>query len=122
MDMQTRLVWQRCSLGQSLGSSACEGSASLYTWHEALQIAHDLGNGWRLPNVKELLSLVEEVCAEPAINVTMFPNTLSTFYWTSSPDIVSGGNTWGVHFGTGTINGIGNSSNTIYVRLVRDGS
>ena len=86
-DLGTGLMWQQCSLGQD-GEASCEGVATEMTWQQALQAAADLNSAggfaghsdWRLPNVKELRSLVDEACFEPAINPTRFPNTASVQY------------------------------------------
>ena len=119
LDTQTGLIWQRCSLGQSWNGSTCAGSAGVYTWQSALQAARDLGNGWRVPNFKELQSLVEEACYSPAINETLFPAT-GSYYWTSSPYADDGYYAWFVGLNTGvTSNGL--KSNNGYVRVVRSG-
>jgi hypothetical protein len=88
-DKSTGLTWMQCSYGQV--GSGCAGAASRYTWQEALTIPGQVNqsgfagsNDWRLPNEKELLSIVEFACYEPAINVTLFPATLNDFYWSSS--------------------------------------
>ena len=67
-DTQTGLIWQRCSLGQTWSGSSCTGTAATYNWANALQTAKNMGNNWRVPNVKELDSLVEEACYNAAIN------------------------------------------------------
>ena len=121
LDTQTGLVWQRCSLGQSWNGSTCAGSAGVYTWQSALQAARDLGNGWRVPNFKELQSLVEEACYSPAINETLFPATATgTYYWTSSPVAGDGSSAWIVYFGYGSTS-YGGKYNSYYVRVVRSG-
>lgn len=121
LDTQTGLIWQRCSLGQSWNGSTCAGSAGAYTWQSALQAARDLGNGWRLPNSKELQSLVEEACYNPAINETLFPSTAVKNYWTSSPYAPSYGlNAWLVDFDSGLTDNV--RKGVIYfVRVVRSG-
>ncbi len=120
LDTQTGLIWQRCSLGQSWNGSTCAGSAGVYTWQSALQAARDLSNGWRVPNSKELQSLVEEACYSPAINETLFPATTSNWYWTSSPYADFGGGAWFVFFGYGGTD-YGDKSLNGYVRVVRSG-
>ena len=120
-DTQTGLIWQRCSLGQSWNGATCAGSAGVYTWQSALQAARDLGNGWRVPNSKELQSLVEEACYSPAINETLFPATVvNSYYWASSPFAGNGNYAWLVDFGYGDTY-YDNKSASDYVRVVRSG-
>ena len=84
-DKITGLTWQRCSLGQS-GIDCSGGNAIGYDWQSALLAAEEARNNtgvnWRLPNIKELVSIVEWKCS-PAINLTIFPNTPSETYWSA---------------------------------------
>jgi hypothetical protein len=90
-DTKTGLMWKKCSEGQS--GNHCEiGSAATYSWQAAINRADVVNlNGfagysdWRLPNIKELRSIVERQCFSPAINLTQFPNTASTLFWSASP-------------------------------------
>ena len=116
-DKKTGLIWQRCSLGQTWNGSSCTGTAATYNWTNALQTAANIGNGWRLPNVKELDSLVEEACYNPSINETYFPNTISSYYWSSSPVANGSDSAWIVYFHLGY--DYYYKSNSYYVRLVR---
>lgn len=92
-DLRTSLTWAKCSIGQTytLSSNSCSGSGAISyaTWGEALAAAESYSiNGitdWRLPNIKELGSLVDRSCAEPSINLTLFPNTISSVYYSSTP-------------------------------------
>lgn len=88
LDKATGLIWQRCSLGQSWNGTTCTGTASTHTWTDALAKAKALGNGYRLPNIKELLSLIERAaCIRPTINRTFFPTSVDsryTRYWSGS--------------------------------------
>lgn len=130
-DLQTGLMWMRCSLGQTWdGSNAtCTGSASTYTWQLALQAAANLDQAsgyagytdWRLPNLRELMSIVRYHCYSPAINLTMFPATVAAPYWSSSPLEASYGLDWTIAFATGQASYDGSGS-TYAVRLVRAGA
>ncbi len=117
-DTQTDLVWLRCSLGQVWSGAACTGSAVRYNWVNALQTAKNMGNGWRLPNVKELDSLVEQACYNPSINETFLLGTVSSSYWSSSPTSHFAGAAWVVYFDLGFNTYYGNGAGS-YVRLVR---
>lgn len=114
-DLKTNLIWQRCSVGQTWSGSSCAGAASKYTWQNALQLGQSMTADWRLPNIKELQSLVEKACSRPSINQTIFPNTSSDNYWSSSYNR----SYWSVSFAAGLISSSGGGYN--YVRLVRVG-
>lgn len=126
-DSMTGLMWKRCSEGQS-GSDCATGSDEGFIWQLALQRVQQINiNGfagytdWRVPNVKELSSLVELQCSSPAINITRFPNTSAgAVYWSASA--VAGRNdlVWIVYFGFGGGNATGNPRhNSLQLRLVR---
>jgi hypothetical protein len=125
-DNKTDLTWMRCSLGQtwSAGESSCTGTASKYNWQNALTAANSTDfagqNDWRLPNIKELKSIVEQACIFPAINDIIFPNTQSAYYWSSSPSARSHDYAWIVDFDYGG-GGSDFESGGGYVRLVRGG-
>jgi hypothetical protein len=123
-DIRTGLVWKRCSEGQSWDGATCTETASTYTWQTALQAGADSAfagkSDWRLPNSKELDSIVERQCYSPAINSTIFPNTPSLDFWSGSPYAGYSGDAWGVSFGYGA-DGHDGKGYGGYVRLVRGG-
>ncbi|MFI3136278.1 MAG: DUF1566 domain-containing protein [Methylococcaceae bacterium] len=101
-DTKTGLMWKRCSEGQLWDdvTSMCVSRYAYYSWQTALQRAQDTNVrggfaglvGWRVPNSKELGSLVEEQCYSPAINLAVFPGTPENgFFWSSSLHAGSGG-------------------------------
>jgi len=92
LDNTTGLMWKRCALGKvwEEKSQKCEGNALLYNWKESLNEVvkinktAELFKDWRLPNIKELSSIVDTSCVFPAINQEYFPNTDNKGFWTSS--------------------------------------
>lgn len=85
LDVVTMLSWDLCLLGQDFVDGVCTGSPYAYgDWGDAL-VAAD-GSGGRLPNIKELSTLVERSCVEPAINQDVFADTPLYLFWTSTPD------------------------------------
>ncbi|WP_445428003.1 Lcl C-terminal domain-containing protein [Alishewanella sp. HL-SH05] len=120
----TGLMWMRCSLGQSWDGSTCTGSASTLTWANGLAAAksHEFAgySDWRLPNHKELYSIVEGRCFLPAINTDIFPNTPANLFWSSSPNNGAAFLKHYVDFINGNAEGAVGSNN-LYVRLVRAG-
>lgn len=81
-DIKTNLIWKRCAEGQEWDGVSCLFSATTHSWRGALSLAE---GDWRLPNIKELVSIVEMACTNPAINTSVFPNTATSFrYWSST--------------------------------------
>jgi hypothetical protein len=132
-DTRTGLMWKRCAEGETWNAGTCTGTASMFPWEGALGQAattHFAGHSdWRLPNVKELRTLVEECRRGPAINSTIFPETPSSFFWSSTPGIyVWDGNpwvqhqiiSWGISFDDGRTN-FAQRDYASSARLVRDG-
>ena len=119
-DPKTGLVWKKCSVGQSYNSSSnsCDGTATRFTWQAALQQAD---SDWRVPNIKELGSIVELSCIRPAINEVVFPATPSNKgYWSSSPNANYSNGAWIVNFGYGGGH-LDAKNDFLHARLVRSG-
>lgn len=125
-DLSTGLIWKKCVEGL-IGTDCSIGNADLLTWQDALQRGADAefaGSAqWRLPNKKELMSLVEDRCVDPAINGTFFPNTPVGEFWSSSPYAPYGRDSnfaWRIRFDGG--NAYGSRKYAQYcVRLVSGG-
>ena len=78
--------------------------------------AHD----WRLPDPRELLSIVSNDRVNPSIDTTYFPNTVASWFWSASPYASPPYYAWHVDFYYGYVY-YGFKSVAEYVRLVRGG-
>jgi len=116
-DKSTNLMWQ-----QATGNNGVA-----MTWKAALAYCQSLNlNGgyaghtdWRLPNIRELASLVDLSRYYPAID-PKFPDTKSSNYWSSSTSAFSTRSACYVNFYYGNDNFL-YKSNSYYVRCVRGG-
>ena len=118
-DNVTGLMWQQ------------EDDNQERNWEAALAYCEDLDLGghvdWRLPDVKELRSIVDNTRYNPAIDTGVFPGTGTElrYYWSSSTGAYSPWSdyfelAWNVDFYTGGVgHGYGDKTNTYYVRCVR---
>ncbi len=123
-DLETGLIWKKCPVGKIGSDCASSDSTQQFNWAAALRAAETeaqkTGKAWRLPNIKELLSIVEENCYNPAIDLTIFPPSGFGIFWSASPNAASLDDALHVNFHYGQSgNDIKNS--TLYVRLVRTG-
>jgi len=75
------------------------------------------GTGWRVPGVKELLTIVDDTAQKPAIDATAFPNTSVGNFWTSSKNAMTGDGYY-VDFSWGDSSTSATSAK-YYVRCVR---
>ncbi|MBM3254534.1 MAG: DUF1566 domain-containing protein [Candidatus Omnitrophica bacterium] len=115
-DNSTGLIWVKD--GKSPG---CADGATII-WKKAVDFCENLTyagySDWRLPNVRELLSLVDYSRSAPAINTTYFPNTALTDYWSSTTHALTTSQAWGVCYDYGRSFHF-DKSETNYVRCVR---
>jgi hypothetical protein len=74
------------------GSSRCSGKPRAFTWKSAQDAASALKAAggyanhaeWRMPHIPELAMIVERQCANPRVNLTLFPDTPATYFWTAT--------------------------------------
>ena len=119
-------MWMRCLVGQTLSNGACTGTSSIFTWADALNAAKAQTfaghNDWRLPNIKELLSIMEDRCYAPSLNADLFPISHLYIAWSSTPSAVNLAgmfyDAWSVD-GNGYINQV-TKYQTLNILLVRD--
>lgn len=116
-DNITGLMWVKD--GNSVG---CNNGATL-NWEGALNFCDTSTfaeyTDWRLPNVRELQSIVDYTKSGPSINTTYFLNTKITYYWSSTTPVGFTTNAWCVAFNQGDLTSAYNKINNAYVRPVR---
>lgn len=110
-DLGTGLVWQRSTPDRIFDLAGARAYCG------ALTLAGQ--DGWRLPSMTELLTLIDEGAAvAPMIDTTAFPNTPGEAFWTTSDFGGASGMAWQVYFDRG--NGLyGLSSAQFRARCVR---
>jgi hypothetical protein len=120
-DTRTGLTWMRCALGQTWDASkmTCIGTASGITWQKAKAMDYKYPNinGWRLPSLVELKSILDSSRTSPAIDTLVFPETPSAYFWTNEIELSS--TAWGVDFNLGGTASVLRAFNN-HVRLVRE--
>ena len=115
-DNLTGLMWTRNANLPAAGQ----------TWQQALNYANNLNlcgfSDWRLPNLKELRSLVNHNQANnaTALNGLAFNNVQASNYWSSSSFVGSAVNAWIVYMWDGVVPAFPKSGN-YYVWPVRAG-
>ncbi len=120
-DVVTGLMWPT----DGNGAGCFNGQTA--TWEEAVDYCNGLTFAgyadWRLPNVRELHSLVNYSAATPKINNTIFPNTRADRYVSSTTHAGATGSAWFVYFADGDISPLGKDDfgAVFYVRAVRGG-
>lgn len=93
LDSTTGLQWQRTP---DFGGG---------NWPNASTHCTNLGSGARLPEIKELISLVEYPNFHPALpEGHPFQNVQSAFYWSATDFGNLLHQTWAVDFGSGVVN------------------
>ncbi len=108
-DTSTGLIWQKTGISGK-------------TWEQALAYCESLNLAshadWRLPNAKELRSLVDATRSNPSISTTYFPDTAASWYWSSTTSAYNTSNAWIVNFYFGDVDGY-DKGGSYNVRAVR---
>lgn len=114
VDNETKLVWQD------------DADISSLSWNDAKKHCAELTfashSDWRLPNKKELDSLIDEKRSKPSIS-EVFKNTEVYRYWSSDSCLSAAGkgdNAWYVNFSHGHKDSFSKEDKN-YVRCVRAG-
>ena len=91
-DVDSKLMWMRCSSGQSWVNDQCTGQATTYNWPDAVREANQISrsgdaffNDWRVPALRDLATITDRGCENPRTNLLLFPDTPSSAFWTSTP-------------------------------------
>jgi hypothetical protein len=134
-DLNTGFLWERKVEGGSISvcdltnlhlvDSRCLWSDATGAWIDAVNAEGGTGfagfSDWRVPNVKELQSIVD-YSTVPSID-TAFDPTASSSYWSATSSANNPGNAWFVGFNGGRVDrgAKSNPSNPRHVRAVRTG-
>lgn len=95
------------------------GNGSRMSYADAEAACAALGEGWRLPTIQELLSLVDLSRHDPAIDVAAYPNTKHGAYWTRTPVSWAPSAAWVVNFYYGNSDVYLRVDGYAFVRAVR---
>ena len=113
-DTATGLTWM-----MAVPTTGGDDGAGGYAWANAGAYCPTVGAGWRLPTLKELLTLVDvSSSAGPTIDGAAFPDTPAEGFWSSTRSAGTTNIAWFVTFGYG---GTGNDfvTHMYRVRCVR---
>jgi len=128
-DTLTGLIWLKDASCADLAGTDTSGRG---TWATALSAANSLANGtcslsdsssagdWRLPNVRELHSLIDFSQSSPALPSGYFTDVKPNYYWSSTTFASVTTIAWYVYTVYGSVNG-GATTNNNYVWPVRGG-
>ena len=121
-DNVTGLMWQQDDNNITYNWYVASGTYDATNNSATTDVCGDLTLGgytdWRLPTEDELMSIVNYGTYSPAIDVTYFPNTNSSFYWSNTTYADATDYAWDVNLGYGYVK-IYTKTSGRYVRCVR---
>jgi len=118
-DNVTGLMWPKDGSGLGCWNSQTSSWAEAINYCETLEFAGHLD--WRLPNIRELASLINYGTVGPAMDTAVFTNTVwDGYYWTSTP-CDNSAYAWSMQFYDGGSYAVHKTVSSIYLRAVRGG-
>ena len=117
-DTQTKLVWQRCAVGQKWDGKLCAGKATPVSLAKAREMGAGMTPAWHLPAKEEMVSLLDKSQKKSKIDAAAFPGAPGTIFWAAKAGSTDNLNAWLVNFKNGRV--VANTHKASYaVRLVR---
>jgi hypothetical protein len=133
-DKRTGLIWEvKCASGcgglhdvdNTYRWSGDGTQETIWDWLDAINAEGGSGyaghKDWRIPNERELQSLVDFGRSAPAIDAIFNPTSPSA-YWSSTTDADDASVAWFVHFVGGSADIFDKRANSLFVRAVRGGT
>jgi hypothetical protein len=110
-DLATGLIWQQ------------QEHSTTLSWSDAIDYCSDLELGdykdWRLPNIKELHSIIDAKLFDPALEFFAFPEIgPEVYFWSATSDVDLERNAYSVNIDDGFV-GQSSKNNPYSVRCVR---
>jgi len=93
-DSLTGLIWSQNTVASDVNHA------------DAVKAVEAMGEGWRLPTVDELQTIVDRTKYSPAIDADAFPDTENDWYWTSTACAWNESARWVVYFYGGVVYGL----------------
>ncbi len=120
IDRKTGLVWRRCLEGDRWNADGtCTATSGHLRTHEELLIHAANRAGWRLPNVKELISLSDQGTAAAILDQALFPDSAMKTVWSSTPYAAASATAMAVYFPQPDVR-FSPRTNPLLGRLVRE--
>ena len=107
-DTKTCLIWTKNTIAKGVDCDDTEKAVA------------KLGEGWRVPTLDEMATIVDRTRHSPAIDTEAFPDTANDWYWTSTPCAWNTSAVWVVLFSSGYVGGLDRNFYCC-VRAVRSG-
>lgn len=117
-DRATGLCWAGDGNEAGCNNGATITWVNTFTYALALDFAGF--TDWRMPNIKELFSIVIEALNHPVIVEPPFINTVNNVYWSATTRVDVTTKVWSTNFDTG-FNSTPNKTDSYYLRCVRKG-
>jgi len=118
IDRATGLMWGADGNAAGCWNGCKDNFAAALGYANSLTFAGF--NDWRVPNIKELLSIVDYSHYDPAIDANFFPNTFIQSYWSSTASPEASTTKFTIDFAVGDILAI-SQSEEFRLRSVRKG-